>query len=127
MKSVAIIGAGMAGLALGKAIKHRMKVTIFEKSRGLGGRISTRYAGAFEFDHGAQFFVAKSDEFKAFIAPLVSKGVVSTWNANFIELDRDKVISSRNWEKKYPHYIGVPRMNSIGHYLDVKEIQSSRS
>jgi predicted NAD/FAD-dependent oxidoreductase len=46
-------------------------VTIFEKARGAGGRMATRRAEPFIFDHGAQFFKAKTGRFSAFIAPLI--------------------------------------------------------
>lgn len=52
---IAIIGAGMAGLAAAKALTdagHR--VTIYEKSRGVGGQVATRRLEGCIVDHGAQ-------------------------------------------------------------------------
>lgn len=41
--SVAIIGAGLAGLSCARVLKDRgLRVSVFEKSRGPGGRMSTR-------------------------------------------------------------------------------------
>lgn len=54
---LAIIGAGMAGLAAGRALRARFPdwaITIYEKSRGIGGRVATRRRAGFTFDHGAQ-------------------------------------------------------------------------
>lgn len=54
---IAIIGAGMAGLAAARALRQRhtnITITIYEKSRGLGGRVATRRRAGFVFDHGAQ-------------------------------------------------------------------------
>ena len=54
---IAIIGAGMAGLAAGRALRARFpdwSITIYEKSRGVGGRVATRRRAGFTFDHGAQ-------------------------------------------------------------------------
>ena len=59
-------------------------VTVFEKSRSPGGRIATRYAGDFEFDHGAQFFTARTTAFRDFLQPLLDDGVIANWPA---ELD----------------------------------------
>ncbi|MCE2731382.1 MAG: FAD-dependent oxidoreductase [Rickettsiaceae bacterium] len=117
MKKIAIIGAGLSGITLAKKLKDISDVTIFEKARGLGGRMSTHYAGPYEFDHGAQFFTARSLEFKKFLIELNNAEVIQPWEANFVEIN-DKLIShSRTWGKSLPHYVGVPRMNSIVKYM----------
>lgn len=117
MTKVAIIGAGLSGLVVAQRLQSFADVTVFEKSRGVGGRMATRYAGDFEFDHGAQFFTARSDAFKAFLEPLVDGGVVASWDAAFAEFDRDNMKALRSWGGDYPHYVGTPRMNSVGRYL----------
>lgn len=51
---VAIVGAGVAGLAAGRTLKQAgHEVVLFEKSRGPGGRLATRRVDAFTFDTGA--------------------------------------------------------------------------
>lgn len=51
---IAIIGAGLAGLAAGRALAEAdMTPVIFEKSRGLGGRLATRRTDFGPIDHGA--------------------------------------------------------------------------
>lgn len=56
MKSVAIVGAGMAGLAAARALATAgFTPVVFEKSRGVGGRAATRRIGDIRFDHGAQY------------------------------------------------------------------------
>lgn len=51
---VAIVGAGVAGLAAGRTLsKAGITVVLFEKSRGPGGRLATRQVGDFLFDTGA--------------------------------------------------------------------------
>ncbi|MBC7939825.1 MAG: FAD-dependent oxidoreductase, partial [Chitinophagaceae bacterium] len=60
---VAVIGAGVAGAACASSLRQAgMNVTLFEKARGVGGRMATRRArwlGAdgqaqdAQFDHGA--------------------------------------------------------------------------
>ena len=113
MSRVAIIGAGLSGLTAARLLHDSCDVTVFEKSRGFGGRMATRYAGDFEFDHGAQFFTARSTEFKAFLTPLLADGVVDLWRGQFVELHRQTLNSSASWDDAYPHYVGVPRMNAI--------------
>ncbi|MFM8454377.1 MAG: NAD(P)-binding protein [Gammaproteobacteria bacterium] len=51
MKKIAIIGAGLSGITLAKKLSQKVDVHIFEKGRGIGGRMSTRYADPFVFDH----------------------------------------------------------------------------
>lgn len=51
---VAIVGAGVAGLAAGRTLaKAGLAPVLFEKSRGPGGRVATRRVGPYSFDTGA--------------------------------------------------------------------------
>jgi predicted NAD/FAD-dependent oxidoreductase len=117
MASVAIIGAGLAGLVTARSLSGCHEVTVFEKGRGVGGRMATRYAGKYEFDHGAQFFTARSEEFRAFLKPMVERGVIAPWDARFAELRRSGIGEIRRWNADYPHYVGVPRMNAMCKWL----------
>ncbi len=56
MKNIAIIGAGISGLraALGLSGSHR--ITLFEKSPSVGGRLATRRYGDYYINHGASQF-----------------------------------------------------------------------
>lgn len=62
---IAIIGAGMAGITCARHLKDAaLSPVVFEKSRGLGGRLATRRAGGgLAFDHGAQFVTARTAGF----------------------------------------------------------------
>ena len=51
---VAIIGAGMAGLGAARALRDGgVQATVFEKSRGAGGRVNSRSQDGFTWDTGA--------------------------------------------------------------------------
>ncbi|MGB5625686.1 MAG: FAD-dependent oxidoreductase [Woeseiaceae bacterium] len=117
MTHIAVIGAGLSGLVVARELQDEHIVTVFEKSRGFGGRMATRYENGFEFDHGAQFFTARTSDFRQYLQPLIESGTVATWRAHFAELERDEVVSERIWDDEYPHYVGDPRMNAIGKYL----------
>ena len=114
---IAIIGAGLAGLTIASKLNNYTDISIFDKSRGAGGRICTRYAEPYVFDHGAQFFIARSNKFKKFLEPMIEAGVIQSWNAKFVEIKKDKIISKRQWNNNNPHYVGSPTMSSIGKYL----------
>ena len=66
----AVIGAGMGGLAAARRLGAAGRsVTLFDKSRGLGGRMATRRAGGFRFDHGAQYFATRGERFRELVEP----------------------------------------------------------
>jgi hypothetical protein len=81
--SVAVVGAGIAGLACAAALQAGgARVVVFDKARGPGGRMSTRRLDtdrAQTWDHGAQFFTARDPAFAAQVAAWVTAGVVASW------------------------------------------------
>lgn len=116
-EDIAIIGAGLAGLTAAQHLKQRANVTLFEKSRGVSGRIATRRANEYAFDHGAQFFKVKTQAFDDFIQPMLKQGIIETWHARFAEIENQAIINTRNWDNTLPHYVGVPGMSAIGKFL----------
>lgn len=84
---IAIVGAGLAGLVAARRLHDSgAQVTVFEKARGPGGRMSTRRArwtdasGAEHeslFDHGAPGFGAHGAEFARALAALQPR--LRTW------------------------------------------------
>lgn len=53
MQPIAIIGAGLCGLRCAEVLRHHnLPVQLFDKSRGLGGRLATRRHSHWRFDHG---------------------------------------------------------------------------
>ena len=77
---VAIIGAGMAGLAAARRLRAAgVECVVFDKSRGLGGRMATRRDGDLRFDHGAQYFTARGKRFKALVEEWRAAGAAAEW------------------------------------------------
>jgi len=103
----------MAGLALAQFLKGHCEVRLFDKSRGVGGRIATRYQDYYEFDHGAQYFTAKSKPFQTFLSPLIEEGLVAAWTPAMAQIDAGRIQEIVQWEDDAPHYVAVPRMNSL--------------
>lgn len=115
MRRIAIIGGGIGGLTLADALKQLADVTVFEKGRGVGGRISTRREGGYHFDHGAQCFTCRTPEFDAWLAPLRAAGVVAEWAGPVVNLAGGRVTGPRLWTER--HLVGVPGMNALAQYL----------
>ncbi|BCL80320.1 FAD-dependent oxidoreductase [Ktedonobacteria bacterium brp13] len=66
--TVAIIGAGISGLAAAHTLSDAgANVTIYEKSHAVGGRAVTRRRNGYVYDYGAQYFKEGSPEIMAFI------------------------------------------------------------
>jgi hypothetical protein len=78
--TVAIIGAGIAGLAAARVLREAGHAcTLFDKSRGLGGRMATRRVEAMQFDHGAQYFTARGPRFRAVVEDWRARGKAAPW------------------------------------------------
>lgn len=96
--AIAIIGAGMAGLAAAAVLTRGGEtVRLFDKGRGPGGRMATRRAMLGEaevaFDHGAQYFTARSPEFRAVVDGWMHAGAAAEWGEG--------------------RYVGKPAMSSV--------------
>lgn len=80
MIPVAIIGAGMAGLACARRLREAgVASVLFDKGRAVGGRVATRRVEGLQFDHGAQYVTARSVSFADALAALRVAGAVGDW------------------------------------------------
>ncbi len=77
---IAIVGAGIAGLAAARRLRTAgIACTLFDKSRGLGGRMATRREGDLRFDHGAQYFSARGPRFQSAVEEWCEAGLAAEW------------------------------------------------
>ncbi len=111
MKRVAIIGGGLGGAVLAGALRATHEVTLFEKGRGYGGRMSTRQAEGFRFDHGAQFFTLRDPRFAGLVNPLIAVGAVAEWQGPEA-LFRDGVLVGTS-APRAQRLVGVPSMGGL--------------
>lgn len=115
--SVAIIGAGIAGLACAEQLQAKgLDVQVFDKSSGVGGRMSTRRGPSWQCDHGAQYFTAQSVAFREELLRWEAAGVAGLWSA------RIGVIESPQspWREagaSTKRYVGVPSMTAPAQFL----------
>ena len=110
---IAILGCGVAGLSAARELaRNGIDAVLFDKSRGVGGRMSTRYAEAWEFDHGAQYFTIQDADFQTEIDRAIKAGVVSPWTARALYLKTGNLSADTGRAR----YVGNPRMNSLPKY-----------
>ncbi len=102
-QKVAIIGAGIAGLACARRLSNAgLSLVVSDKGRGVGGRLATRRAaGGRQFDHGAQYITAEIDAFAATLNDARNKGAVAQWDDG----------------SQKPRYVGVPGMSGFAKHL----------
>ena len=109
---VAIIGAGISGLVCGQTLQRAgLRVQIWEKSRGVGGRMATRRTSAdFSTDHGAQYFTVRDPAFQTMFDRWQRAGIVAPWRAKIVEIKDGTIVADKSGS---PRYVGVPGMSSI--------------
>ena len=79
-ETIVIIGSGLAGLRAGQLLQEAgHKVLIIDKGRRLGGRMSTRRADGFLFNHGAQFITARTKRFCTVCEAAQAAGKLAKW------------------------------------------------
>ena len=116
-KNIAVIGAGLAGTTIASKIKGKFDVKIFEKSKGVGGRMSTRKETSFIFDHGAQFFKVKTPHFKNFLSELFSQQIIQPWKFKLAYFQGQNLRKIQLIKDADKFFVGVPDMNSIIKHL----------
>jgi renalase len=105
---IAVIGAGVAGLACARELAGAdASVTVFERSRGPGGRLGTHRAGDLVFDHGAQYVTARSRSFVHYLGVAQRAGAVAPWKPRVLEDDRSWTEPIDEWQ------VGTPGMSAF--------------
>jgi renalase len=108
---IAVIGAGLAGLACASALQAAgCTVTVFEKSRGVGGRMSTRRGDGWQADHGAQYFTARDPAFRQAVAAWQAAGIVAEWQPRLQVIGAVPNGTQRHDDVR--RLVGVPAMNA---------------
>ena len=121
---IAVIGAGLSGLAAARALADQQyAVTVFEKSRGRGGRAATRRlepaltGGAdapLSVDHGAQYFTARDPRFRRRVLSWAQRGIVASWSGRLGAFDGEGFTTVGDADERW---VGVPGMSALARYL----------
>jgi predicted NAD/FAD-dependent oxidoreductase len=113
---VAVIGAGISGLTCARTLAdHGVLVNVFEKSRGVGGRMATRRSeNGVAFDHGAQYFTIRDQRFQRYADVWLRDGLVQPWKGRVVSLRDGKIESEKESTLRF---VAAPGMNAIGKHL----------
>ena len=100
---IIILGAGMSGIACALSLHEKFDVQIFEKSRGVGGRLSAKNTRDGLFHYGAQYCSAQSRAFQNFLIENDAKYFLGS----SFDMKTNSCINTQNY------FVGVNGMHSL--------------
>ena len=109
---VLVIGGGVCGsIAARTLVDHGYPVSVLDKGRGPGGRLSTRRRGEVQFDHGCQVLRLRGDRRRDLVRSWIDDGVVERWTPRVRDTGGRVAPPSDAW------YVGTPGMNALVRHL----------
>jgi renalase len=115
MKSIAIIGAGIAGLVCARNLRragHQVKV--FDKGLSLGGRTASRHQWSTHFNHGTPWFQARDPQVRDELKEALQAGVLRQLQPELVLMQNDRPVKQldNRWI-----FAGWPTMNRLAYHL----------
>lgn len=116
MSRVAVIGAGLSGLACARELSQAgHEVRVFDKARGPGGRTATRRTEPGPcFDHGAQYFTVREERFQTQVDTWARAQIVAPWEARIGVRENGRLSAKSDGPTRW---VGVPGMNALARTL----------
>jgi renalase len=108
---IAVIGSGLSGSLLAHHCTEFAEVTVYEKARGPGGRLSTRYGEGVQYDHGAPYFTTENQHFTEFLNRAKRQEVVTSWAC------RVQHAGPNSSQEGQTVWVAIPKMNRLCRYL----------
>ncbi|MFO8045801.1 MAG: FAD-dependent oxidoreductase [Halomonas sp.] len=112
---IAIVGAGIAGLACARVLDAGgLSVTLFDKARGVGGRMSSRRLPDAVLDLGAQFFSVRDATFRRAMESWRNAGAIAPWPTSMWSAE------SGSWQRHdddLERLCGTPSMSAVTRHL----------
>ena len=107
---ITIIGAGITGAAAAYRLSQLgVAADVYETSSNAGGRMARSQLGEAVFDHGAQFFTTRGNEFRTLVEAAETEGATRVWTRGFGEAPDG-----------YERWRGVPDMTALAAWLLAK-------
>ncbi|MCB9462010.1 MAG: FAD-dependent oxidoreductase [Anaerolineaceae bacterium] len=117
-RQVLVVGAGLSGLIAARELqKNGISTVVVDKGTGVGGRLATRHIAGGVADHGAQFFTARTNIFKAEIEEWLAEDLVRVWGYGWSDGSLKRTVSDG-----HPRYVTNGGMNNLAKHL-AKEVQ----
>jgi len=110
-KHIAIIGTGLSGLAAARTLNAAgHAVQLFDKSRGSGGRLSSKRSPFGDLDLGAQYFTARDPDFSRSVQDWQAHGWVALWSPTVYQSRKGNLNPSPDEQQRW---VGTPRMSAL--------------
>ena len=107
---ITIIGAGITGAAAAYRLSQLgVAADVYETGSNAGGRMARSQLGEAVFDHGAQFFTTRGNEFRTLVEAAETEGATRVWTRGFGEAPDG-----------YERWRGVPDMTALAAWLLAK-------